>query len=118
MARGFSVSTQLGYSMFQDVLFPAVDQAAAVTDEVLQLRRLKRFVPAPELTIPAAPIVIFDLETTGLDPTADRIIEIGGIKMLGGRMVQEFSALVHTDIELTEEIVKLTGISQDMLIGQ
>lgn len=114
------MSVQLGHSMFHDVLFP-VDSAppgeAPETHE-LRLRRLKRFVPDPALIIRDCPIVVFDLETTGLDPKADRIIEVGAIKLERLRPVAEFSSLVSTSVELTDDIVRLTGITSVMLQGQ
>ena len=61
--------------------------------------------------------VVFDLETTGLNssPSAgnmDRIIEIGAFKMVGGEIAEKFSTFVNPGRKLSEEIVKLTGISQ------
>lgn len=110
---------QLGYSMFQDVLFPALDQGQSqAKDDVLTLRRLKRFLPDLAYPMPDATIVVFDLETTGLDAETDRIIEVGAIKLKGLEPVAQFSTLVKTDIELTDDIVKITGITQDMLEGQ
>jgi len=105
--------------MFQDVLFPAMDQAQADANEgELRLRRLKRFVPEPNHLVTEATIVVFDLETTGLDYETDRIIEIGGIKLQGMQPVAEFESLVHTDLELTDDIIRLTGIRPEMLVGQ
>lgn len=114
------MSVQLGYSMFQDVLFPEdLDSPREVGEaQELRLRRLKRFVPDPALLIREAPIVVFDLETTGLDPTADRIIEVGAIKLENLKPVAEFSSLVSTSIELTDDIIRLTGINPAMLEGQ
>jgi DNA polymerase III epsilon subunit family exonuclease len=114
------MSVQLGYSMFYDVLFPEdLDSPREVREaQELRLRRLKRFVPEPSLVIRDAPIVVFDLETTGLDPTADRIIEVGAIKLDKMRPVAEFSSLVSTSIELTDDIIRLTGITPAMLEGQ
>lgn len=113
------MSTLLGYSMFQDVLFPALDPAQSSAEaDILRLRRLKRFVPDPDYPVQTAPVVVFDLETTGLDPEVDRIIEIGAIKLVNMQPVAEFSSLVATDIELTDDIVKLTGINPEMLRGQ
>ncbi|MBM4251360.1 MAG: 3'-5' exonuclease [Deltaproteobacteria bacterium] len=113
------MSAQLVYSMFQDVLFPETESGGeSDADAVLHLRRLKRYVPAPEVPVRRGSIVIFDLETTGLDANADRIIEIGAIKLSALGPVDQFSCLVHTDIELTDDIIKLTGISPDMLVGQ
>jgi DNA polymerase III epsilon subunit family exonuclease len=110
---------QLAYSMFYDVMFPKADQALGQdVTETLTLRRLKRFLPELKREVREMPIVVFDLETTGLDPHADRIIEVGAMKLEGLKVVSEFSSLVHTDIELTDDIVRMTGITPDMLKGQ
>lgn len=113
------MSGQLGYSMFQDVLFPR-DHGAALTEgqQTLTLRRLKRYLPPLDLEIAQATIVVFDLETTGLDPTVDRIIEVGAQKIKNGVVVDQLEQLVSTDVILTDEISKLTGITRDMLAGQ
>jgi DNA polymerase III epsilon subunit family exonuclease len=105
--------------MFQDVLFPRdADAVGSAEGQTLQLRRLKRFLPLPEHQIWSGSVVVFDFETTGLDPETDRIIEIGAIKLVNMQPVAEFSSLVSTDIELTEDIVRLTGITPEMLKGQ
>lgn len=110
---------QLGYSMFQDVLFPALDQNQTQDQEaVLTLRRLKRFLPDLSYSMADATIVVFDLETTGLDADVDRIIEIGAIKLKGMEPVAQFETLVKPEIELTDDIVKITGITPNMLEGQ
>ena len=110
---------QLGYSMFQDVLFPALDTSLSQDrDAVLTLRRVKRYLPEPSYAMSDATLVVFDLETTGLDSDVDRIIEIGAIKLKGMQPVDQFSTLVKADIELTDDITKITGITQDMLEGQ
>lgn len=66
--------------------------------------------------------VVFDLETTGLinNPALgkmDKIIEIGAVKMVGGEMIEKFSSFVACESKLSEEIVKLTGITDEMLVG-
>jgi DNA polymerase III epsilon subunit family exonuclease len=106
--------------MFQDVLFPPLDQDqdTAKQSEAFRLRRLKRFIPEPQLPVCDATIVVFDLETTGLDFEVDRIIEIGAVKLKNWEPVAEFSFLVRTDLELTDDIIKLTGITPAMLVGQ
>ncbi len=109
---------QLGYSMFQDVLFPPAEAArAAAGAELLTLRRLKRFVPELMLPVRTAPVVVFDLETTGLDFTVDRIIEIGAQRYVGDELIDTFESFVATDVELSEDIQKLTGIKPEMLVG-
>ena len=66
--------------------------------------------------------VVFDLETTGLNSSPsggnmDRIIEIGAYKIIGGEIKESFSTFVNPGRRLSEEIVKLTGITQDMVDG-
>lgn len=59
--------------------------------------------------------ISLDLETTGLNPKTDRIIEIGAVKVICGEVQETFSALVNPGRQLEERIVELTGISDQML---
>lgn len=59
--------------------------------------------------------VVFDIETTGLDPFKDKIIEIGAIKLRGKEIIDEFSVFINPEIEIPEEITKLTNITNDMV---
>lgn len=56
--------------------------------------------------------ISIDLETTGLNPKEDKIIEIGAIKVIDGRKVDTFSTFVNPGRRLEERIVTLTGINQ------
>lgn len=57
--------------------------------------------------------VIIDLETTGLDPINDRIIEIGAVRI--GKVNKEYSTTVKQEIKIPEKIKDLTGISDEDL---
>ena len=66
--------------------------------------------------------VVFDLETTGLvnTPTGgnmDAITEIGAIKIVGGEIREKFTTFVDPQRKLDAEIVRLTGITDEMLKG-
>lgn len=61
------------------------------------------------------PIVSLDIETTGFDPAADAIIEIGAVRFRGARVEAEFSSLVNPGRPLPSQIVQLTGITDAML---
>lgn len=66
--------------------------------------------------------VVFDLETTGLNNNPamgrmDKIIEIGAVKIAGGEIVEKFSSFVACDEKLSGEIINLTGITDEMLVG-
>jgi len=55
--------------------------------------------------------VVIDLETTGLDPTTDKIIEIGVIRYVNGEEKETFESLVNPDVPIPDFITKLTGIT-------
>lgn len=59
--------------------------------------------------------VVFDLETTGLTPGKDAIIEIGAVKVSGGRIVDRFSRFVNPQRPIPFRIVELTSIDDSMV---
>lgn len=61
--------------------------------------------------------VSIDLETTGLSPKTDRIIEIGAVKVLEGKRAEIFSTLVNPHRRLRPVITELTGIRDEDLTG-
>lgn len=60
---------------------------------------------------------VVDLETTGLRPETDRIIEIGAAKVRDGIVVDTFSTFVDPRRPVPERITELTGITDTMLRG-
>ena len=63
--------------------------------------------------------VVVDLETTGLDPTRDEIIEIGAIRIRGcSELVETFQTLVKPRRRIPKEITELTGISSQIVKGK
>ncbi len=64
-----------------------------------------------------ADFVVFDIETTGFSPTKNRIIEIGAVKVSEGKIVDRFSTFVDPLTPIPFEIEKLTGITDDMVMG-
>lgn len=57
--------------------------------------------------------IAIDLETTGLNPKTERIIEIGAVRVEAGEVVQTYQTFVNPERELDERIVALTGICDD-----
>lgn len=59
--------------------------------------------------------VFLDIETTGLNPESDEIIEIGAVLAKNGEIVDRFSTLVNYSGKLPLKIKNLTGITEEML---
>ena len=59
--------------------------------------------------------ISIDLETTGLNPKLDKIIEIGAVKVMNGQITETFHSYVNPGRKLEERIVELTGIRQDQV---
>lgn len=58
--------------------------------------------------------VMFDLETTGLDPEKDKIVEIGAVRVRNGVIVSEFQTLVNPEVTIPQEVIELHGITNEM----
>jgi DNA polymerase-3 subunit epsilon len=68
-----------------------------------------------DLPIMESDFVAVDLETTGCTPGRHGVIEIGAVRISGGRVVGEFASLVRPSDALPRAITQLTGITLDML---
>ena len=59
--------------------------------------------------------IAVDLETTGLSPELDHIIEIGALKYIDGVCVEKFSKLVKPPVSISDRITEITGIDDGMV---
>jgi len=62
--------------------------------------------------------VAFDIETTGFSADLDSIIEIGAVKIKGGKIIDNFSELVNPNRKLSSKIIEITNITDDMLLNK
>ncbi|MCL1912943.1 MAG: type I-E CRISPR-associated endoribonuclease Cas2e [Eubacteriaceae bacterium] len=62
--------------------------------------------------------VVVDIETTGLNPSYAEITEVGAIKVKNGQVVDTFQSLTRTKTPIPPTIMKITGITNDMLDEQ
>lgn len=58
---------------------------------------------------------MFDVETTGLDPKADRIVEIGAVTFRNGRVTGSRSWLINPGVPVPRSAVRVHGITTDMV---
>lgn len=59
--------------------------------------------------------VAFDIETTGLSPTRDRIIELGAVLFNNGKKVKTFSSLVNCGVDISNDAESVNGITKEMI---
>ena len=59
--------------------------------------------------------VVFDIETTGLDPETCEITEIGAVKVVGGVIKERFASFVKPKGKIPKEVQQLTHITDEMV---
>lgn len=59
--------------------------------------------------------VVLDLETTGLNPATDLIIEFAAVKVRGGKVVDTFQSLCDPGFPIPPQIEMITGITTEMV---
>ena len=64
----------------------------------------------PETLIEDAELVVFDLETTGLSASRDRMCEIGAVRVRSLEIAGTFETLVDPRVSLPPTIARLTGL--------
>ncbi len=79
---------------------------------------LKQIVTDPHGQELSGSFVVFDLETTGLSPNVHKIIEIGAVKVEGGKITGRFSKFVNPRVPIPFAIEELTKIRDDMVINE
>ena len=62
--------------------------------------------------------VALDLETSGLNPSENQIIEIGMAKVCDGEITETYSRLLNPKEKLSQRIVELTGITDEKIYGR
>lgn len=58
--------------------------------------------------------IALDVETTGLSPSRDRLLEIGATLVRGGELCRTYNTLIHINMPVPQKIRELTGITDAM----
>ena len=90
---------------------PIFGMEAYVVDEfvnIISLLKEDKKVNEPEY-------VVFDLETTGLEPALNEIIEIGAVKIKDMKIVSRFHSLIKPKKPISSFTTHITGITNEML---
>ncbi|MFQ5571285.1 MAG: DEDD exonuclease domain-containing protein [Rhodothermales bacterium] len=64
------------------------------------------------------PFVVVDTETTGTDAEADRLLEVAAVKVLDGKIIDQFTQLINPQRSVPYRITQLTGITTAMVFDQ
>jgi DNA polymerase III subunit epsilon len=70
---------------------------------------------SPAAALPV--FVAFDVETTGLIAGVDRVVELAAVAFQGEQVVEAFSALVNPGVPVPAVVTRVTGITDETLIG-
>ncbi len=100
---------------------PPDGEAARTLDHDLHLLEMPPPVAAvtDDTPLDALPVMVFDLETTGLDVTEDTIVSIGGVRLHGGTIYRAVTidCLVHPGRPIPPRSTAIHGITNDMVQG-
>lgn len=104
-----------GYVLAMDVEEGVMVERPLIFDFSL-IDRTKRG-PQHDMPLSAIPFVVFDTETTGLDPTKDEIVQIGAVRTLNGRIVvgEAFDTLVNPGRPIPPASSRVHGITDEMV---
>lgn len=73
------------------------------------MRNKKRLILAPE------EYFVLDIETTGLSPDTDAVIELSALRVVNGEIIEEFSSLINPGIHIPYSASAINGITDDMV---
>lgn len=88
-------------------------QAAEYDDEKIKFSNITAKTPYATVRN----FTVIDVETTGLSPRKDEILEICAIKFRDGLPTEKFSTLTSPHKKIPPEATKVNGISQNMVEG-
>lgn len=61
--------------------------------------------------------VCYDLETTGLHyETGDKMVEIGAVKIVNGKITEKFSSLINPEMQISAQASAVSGITDEDII--
>lgn len=106
---------QLVYSPIKETVYDNITTKGF--SDASKFRRSRKFSSQSGNHCQGKSFVVLDIETDGLDYTHNHIIEIGAI-LIRGTNHETFHTLINTGKPLSQSIIKLTGITDEMLLNE
>ncbi|MCF7791464.1 MAG: 3'-5' exonuclease [Victivallales bacterium] len=72
--------------------------------------------PAPNQWYKLGPFTVFDLETTGMSPVYNRIVEIAGIRIETDGDLKYYSSIVNPNCYISKKISRIHNITNEMVV--
>jgi signal-transduction protein with cAMP-binding, CBS, and nucleotidyltransferase domain/DNA polymerase III epsilon subunit-like protein len=75
--------------------------------------------PASHTVLSALPVIVLDVETTGLDVRRDRIVQVGAVAMLGQRILDEprLDQLIDPGVPIPASATRIHGLTDIDVAG-
>ena len=100
----------------KEKLIKALQNSITITfDEGHKPREGVRSKKGRSVIVGTPDFTVIDIETTGLSPKDNEIIELGAVKYRDGEIVSQYQQLINPGTSIPQSITKLTGITDDMV---
>lgn len=61
--------------------------------------------------------VVYDLETTGINPEYNKIIDIGAFKIVNGKITEKFASFINPEMPIPAEASSINHITDQMVVN-
>ena len=75
--------------------------------------------PGNHIALAALPAVVLDLETTGLDVTRERVVQVGAVAMMGGKILEapRLDRLINPGVPIPPAATRIHGLKDEDVAG-
>lgn len=109
----YKLALELGVIDFQDNIDISIKSSTTATQT-----QKKEITYKKKLKANTSSFIVVDLETTGVSYKVDKIIEVGAIKVINGKIVDTFVSLINPGIPIPANATRINHITNTMVCNQ